>query len=148
MIGPWGEAIRRIREQRKWTKRRVAKTAKLSPTTYGLIERGGHTQTRKLEQIAQALEVDLVEILVPPRGMLEQEERRELARQITEDVLRALDERNRESSERQSATDEKPVEEKADEKPVEEKGETARKRRRFHTRHSARDRQRKDHRPE
>lgn len=93
MVGPWGDAIRRLREARQLTRKQVAKAAKLSPTTYGLVERGGHTQTRKLEQIARALQVDLVDVLVPPRDALQQTERRELVRMVTEDVLRALDAR-------------------------------------------------------
>jgi transcriptional regulator with XRE-family HTH domain len=91
MAAPWGDAIRRLREQRKITRKQLAREAKLSVTTYGIIERGGHTQTRNLEKIAIALQVDLAEVLVPPRQSIALEERRDLVRQITEEVLRAVD---------------------------------------------------------
>jgi transcriptional regulator with XRE-family HTH domain len=95
MAAPWGEAIRRLREAKDLTRKQVAKTARMSPTTYSSIERGKHTQTRNLEKIAAALQVDLAEVLVPPRVSLALEERRELAKEIAVDVLRVLDTRDR-----------------------------------------------------
>jgi transcriptional regulator with XRE-family HTH domain len=69
MKGPWGDAIRLLRLQReretgeKWSQARVAKLARMSPTTYGKIEAGGHTQTQKLEDIATALGADFITVL-------------------------------------------------------------------------------------
>lgn len=91
MAGPWGEAIRRIRKDRRISQKALAKTARISPTTMSVIEKGGHTQTSVLEKIANALDVDLATVLVSQRQLLEQEERKEVARLITEDVLRRLD---------------------------------------------------------
>lgn len=93
MVGPWGEAIRRARKDRRMSQKALAKLARISPTTMSAIERGGHTQTSVLEKIAQALGVDVATILVSQRQLLEQDERKEVARLITEDVLRRLDPR-------------------------------------------------------
>lgn len=103
MAAPWGEAIRRLRELKKLTKKQLARTAKLSPTTYGLIERGEHTQTRNLEKIAAALQVDLSEVLVSPSVSMALEERRELAKEIAVDVLRVLDSRATYEGEKKSS---------------------------------------------
>lgn len=48
-----------------WTKQAVAKRAKMTPTTYGRIEKGGHTRTRKLRDIAEILEVPIDAVLMP-----------------------------------------------------------------------------------
>jgi transcriptional regulator with XRE-family HTH domain len=65
MPGPWGIAITKLRVLKGLTKEAVAKRAKMTPTTYGRIERGHHTQTRKLQDIADVFAVDIAEVLLP-----------------------------------------------------------------------------------
>lgn len=65
MPGPWGAAIARLRATKGWNKKQTAKRAKITPTTYGHIEGGGHTQTSKLQQIADAFRVNIEAVLMP-----------------------------------------------------------------------------------
>src|SRR5262245_45777027 len=62
--GPWGKAIERLRMARGKTRGWVAKKAGMTPTTYGRIERGHHTQTSKLQAIADTLEVPIEDVLL------------------------------------------------------------------------------------
>lgn len=64
MPGPWGKAIQRLRQAKGKTREAVAAKAKMTPTTYGRIERGDHTQTRKLQAIADAFSVPIELILI------------------------------------------------------------------------------------
>lgn len=66
MPGPWGRAIMQLRNDRNLTQRAVAKRAKMTPTTYGRIERGQHTQTRKLQDIADVFGVSIEQVLHNP----------------------------------------------------------------------------------
>lgn len=92
--GPWGEAIRYWMEVRKLSQADVVRSTKIQAKTVSRIVRGFHTQTRLLERIAvDALKVPLEVVLVSPERKLANEERRQLAREISEDVLRALDAR-------------------------------------------------------
>lgn len=95
MVGPWGDAIRRLRDARDMTQQRLARLAKISPTTLGLIEKGGHTQTQKLERVAEALGVDLAAVLVSPQRLLEHEERIAMANEIAEVVIRTFEDKRR-----------------------------------------------------
>lgn len=67
---PWGRNLVRLRKAKelatgeRWPRARVAKVAKMTPTTYGKIELGGHTQTRKLEDLARVLDVTLADLFV------------------------------------------------------------------------------------
>lgn len=63
MPGPWGRAIAHLRVERKLTQRAVAKRARMTATTYGRIERGQHTQTRKLQDIADVFGVPIDAVL-------------------------------------------------------------------------------------
>src|SRR5947207_1485481 len=63
MPGPWGKAIEALRVGKRLTRDVVAKRAKMTPTTYGRIERGQHTQTRKLQDIADVFGVQIDEVL-------------------------------------------------------------------------------------
>lgn len=75
MPGPWGPAIARLRLARGLSQKAVAKRAKMTPTTYGRIEKGQHTQTRKLQNIAEVFSVDITEVLMPPHSALPQDDR-------------------------------------------------------------------------
>lgn len=63
MPGPWGRALRYLRERRNLTRKAVAKRAGMTPTTYGRIERGHHTQTQQLQDLADVFEVPIEEVL-------------------------------------------------------------------------------------
>lgn len=63
MPGPWGKAIEALRVAKRLTRETVAKRAKMTATTYGRIERGRHTQTRKLQSIADVFGVSIDEVL-------------------------------------------------------------------------------------
>lgn len=61
--GPWGVAIAMLRASRGLSQKTVAKRAKMTATTYGRIERGFHTQTRKLQDIAEVFGVPIERVL-------------------------------------------------------------------------------------
>lgn len=65
--GPWGKAIERLRLGKHLDRKTVARRAKMTPTTYGKIEKGGDTQTSKLRDIADVFRVPIEEVLqIPP----------------------------------------------------------------------------------
>lgn len=63
MPGPWGKAIEGLRLAKRLSRQRVAAKTKMTPTTYGRIEKGRHTQTRKLQDIADFFGVPIEEVL-------------------------------------------------------------------------------------
>lgn len=65
MPGPWGRALRELRGRKGWTQKKAAKAGKMTPTSYGRLEKGGHTRTRKLLDLADAFGVPIEEVLVP-----------------------------------------------------------------------------------
>jgi transcriptional regulator with XRE-family HTH domain len=65
-IGPWGDAVKRLRHAQGWTRGQAAQAARITPTTYGLVERGRHTRTSVLAAIAAAFGVPLEEVLMVP----------------------------------------------------------------------------------
>ncbi len=82
MPGPWGKALERLRlSQPKLSKKALAKRARMTPTTYGHIESGGHTHTRKLQDLADALHVPIEAVLMPPLGTSRELTVRELVQQ-------------------------------------------------------------------
>jgi transcriptional regulator with XRE-family HTH domain len=65
MPGPWGSAIRQLRAAKGWNMKQLAKRARLSPNTITNIECGRHTQTSRLQRIADAFGVSIESVLVP-----------------------------------------------------------------------------------
>lgn len=61
----WGEAILRLLSERHWTRRHLARRAKLQPNTLtNVVKHGRPTDTRTLLRIADALGVDVAELFV------------------------------------------------------------------------------------
>jgi transcriptional regulator with XRE-family HTH domain len=101
--GPWGEAIRywlgvqnrtqadlvRLLNDKDFVK--AYKGRPVTAKTVSRIARGFDTQTRLLRRIAAALNLSIDVILVAPGRTLANERRIELARQISEEVLRTLE---------------------------------------------------------
>ena len=63
MPGPWGKAVEQLRLSKRLNRETVAKRAGMTPTTYGKIEKGRHTQTRKLQDIADVFGVPIEQVL-------------------------------------------------------------------------------------
>ena len=63
MPGPWGKAVHALRLSKRLTQKAVAGRAKMTATTYGKIERGGHTRTSKLRDIADVFGVPIESVL-------------------------------------------------------------------------------------
>src|SRR5262252_8629459 len=91
--GPWGEAIRYWLDKRQIQQADVVRVTGLRANTVSRATRGFHTTTRVLERIARAFKAPLDQILVSPVRKLANEERRALASEISEEVLRSIDER-------------------------------------------------------
>ncbi len=68
MPGPWGKAIERLRLAKGWTKEKAAEHSKMTPTSFGRLEKGRHTWTSKLQKIAEAFDVSIEEVLLLPAG--------------------------------------------------------------------------------
>lgn len=64
MPGPWGKAIKALRDARHLNRATVAKRIGMTATTYGRIERGHHTLTSKLQDIADVFEVPIEDVLM------------------------------------------------------------------------------------
>lgn len=99
-FGPWGQAIRYWLNERKMRQadlvREVHKAnpdKTITANTISNAARGLHCSTRTLEQIAIALRVRLDEVLVSPDRQLGNEDRRRLALEISQEVLRTVDAR-------------------------------------------------------
>lgn len=86
--GPWGEAIRYWLEKRRLTQAELERLSAIRKNTLSRAKRGYHTTTRVLERIALALEVPFGDILVSPAHHQAAEERKRLAAEITDRVLR------------------------------------------------------------
>ncbi len=84
MPGPWGKALERLRlsQPQPLSKKALAKRAKMTPTTYGKIEKGGHTTTNKLQDLADALHVPIEAVLVPNPGSLPSMTMQDFVRQL------------------------------------------------------------------
>ncbi len=53
-----------LRLAKRLSKQTVAKRAKMTPTTYGNIEAGKHTRTRKLQDLADVFGVPIEDVLM------------------------------------------------------------------------------------
>ncbi len=101
--GPWGEAIEYWLKQRRWQQADIVRALEvLYPSTKGKKSKGNKNtvstaargldcNTRSLRRIAKALAVPLDQVLVSPLRRAANEERRQLALDITERVLRAME---------------------------------------------------------
>ena len=63
MPGPWGRALEALRHSKRLTKVAFAKRVGITATTYGKIEKGGHTLTSKLQRIADTFHVPIEAVL-------------------------------------------------------------------------------------
>lgn len=61
--GPWGAALLALRLKHRLSRKAMAKRAGMTPTTYGRLEKGGHTRTERLQAIADAFFLPLEAIL-------------------------------------------------------------------------------------
>jgi transcriptional regulator with XRE-family HTH domain len=84
MPGPWGKALERLRlsQPQPLSKKALAKRARMTPTTYGKIEKGGHTTTNKLQDLADALHVPIEAVLVSNPGTLPSMTMQDFVRQV------------------------------------------------------------------
>jgi len=89
--GPWGEALRYWLNERKLRQADLVKGTKIQAKTISRIVRGFHTQTRVLEDVARFLAVPVERVLVSPLRRGPNDERRQFARGIVQDVLREID---------------------------------------------------------
>jgi len=89
--GPWGEAIQYWLRERRLRQADLVKGTKIEAKTISRMARGFHTQTRKLELIAQYLGVALERILVSPLRVGPGEDRRQAMRRMLEDAFRIVE---------------------------------------------------------
>lgn len=88
----WGDAIVRLLAERGWSRRQLARRARIQPNTLtSIIRHGRHTDTETLSRIAAALEVDLVNLLAtaPQASLLRDFSDRDVAL-LTSALMREL----------------------------------------------------------
>jgi len=91
--GPWGEAIRYWMAKRQWLQADLARESGIEPKTVSSIVRGFDTTTKMLRRIADALDIPLDAVFVSPDRKLANEERRKIALEVAEHVLRTMEAR-------------------------------------------------------
>lgn len=89
--GPWGEALKYWLPRRDMRQSDLARETGIEEKTISSIARGFHTTTRKLERIAEVLKVPIDDVLISPARRLAIEERRRIAQDVAERVLRELE---------------------------------------------------------
>jgi transcriptional regulator with XRE-family HTH domain len=89
--GPWGAAIQYWLDYERQTQADLMRLTGLRKNTISRAKRGYHTTTRVLEKIAQAFKVRFEDILVSPVHRAANEERRRIATDVAERILRDLD---------------------------------------------------------
>lgn len=88
----WSEAIARLLAERGWSRRQLARRARIQPNTLTSILRyGRHTETETLSKIAAALQVDLVHLFAtgPQASLLRDFPERDVA-SLTSALMREL----------------------------------------------------------
>ena len=61
----WGAAVKHFLDERGWTRKELAERTGLRPNTLtSLIRHGGQTDTKTLSRIAEALDIDIAELLM------------------------------------------------------------------------------------
>src|SRR4029453_8408539 len=93
--GPWGEAIRYWLAVKKLRQADLARPIAqggtgLRANTISRVTRGFDTTTRGLRRVAAAFDVPLDQVLLSPQRHHENEDRRRLAIEIAERVLRSF----------------------------------------------------------
>ena len=85
----WGAAISDLLRERGWTQKQLAAAARIRPNTLtSIIRHGGGTDTRMLLRIADALDVDVVELFATPEQRLAVRKlRAQTVEEITTSVL-------------------------------------------------------------
>src|SRR4051794_3264942 len=98
--GPWGQAIRYWLNERRMRQADLVRAVHeanpdqtITANTISNAARGLHCNTRTLQQIALALKVGLDEVLVSPDRQQSNEDRRRLALEISQEVLRTVESR-------------------------------------------------------
>lgn len=89
--GPWGEAIRYWLHHRKMRQADLAELTGIRANTISRATRGFDTTTRVLRKIADAFRVPIDLVLVSPDRKLANEDRRRMALEVAEEVLRKLE---------------------------------------------------------
>lgn len=92
-LGPWGEAIQALLNERNLRQADLVKLAKIPPKTTSRITRGFDVNTKLLKRIAEALAVPFERVLVPPVRRWSTTDRRLLERMRDDltHVLRSLE---------------------------------------------------------
>jgi len=92
---PWGASIRAWLDERGLTQAELARDAGLDPGTVGHVVRGGHCTTETLAKIAQALDIELVDLLAAPGEIKSLGDRRDrlvvtVLKELSEDAANAV----------------------------------------------------------
>jgi transcriptional regulator with XRE-family HTH domain len=92
---PWVEALRGLMQERGLTQVQLARLAGLDAGTVGHLTRGGHCSTHTLMKLAEAMQVDLADLVSPPHSRNDLASRRDrlvaaVLRELADDVAVAV----------------------------------------------------------
>ena len=94
---PWASALRVLLDERGLTQVQLARLAKIDAGTVAHLLRGGHSSTETLTKIAEALQVDLADLVSAEASRADLSNRRDrlvaaVLRELSEDVAEAVTE--------------------------------------------------------
>jgi transcriptional regulator with XRE-family HTH domain len=88
---PWAEALQSLMRERGLTQVQLARLADLDAGTVAHVVHGGHCSTATLMKLADAMQVDLAELVSPPHSRNDLASRRDrlvaaVLRELSDDV--------------------------------------------------------------
>lgn len=92
---PWAEALRSLMQDRGLTQVQLARLSGLDAGTVGHVVHGGHCSTETLLKLANAMQVDLADLVSPPHSRNDLTSRRDrlvaaVLRELSDDVAVAV----------------------------------------------------------
>ena len=90
-VPPWAEALQSLLRERGLTQVQLARISGLDAGTVGHVVHGGHCSTATLMKLAEAMQVDLADLVSPPHSRNDLASRRDrlvaaVLRELSDDV--------------------------------------------------------------
>jgi transcriptional regulator with XRE-family HTH domain len=94
-VPPWAEALQSLLRERGLTQVQLARISGLDAGTVGHVVHGGHCSTVTLMKLAEAMQVDLADLVSPPHSRNDLASRRDrlvaaVLRELSDDVAETV----------------------------------------------------------